>query len=354
MLTRPVVLCSGGAGYIGSFVVLKLIQAGFQVVIIDNFHNSFTQLLVQLRSYLGTTLFNSSIHVIEADINDHLYCYTKITDLGFSEIQAAVHFAGLKSVPLSFIYPDQYWYVNVSGTEAFINLVQSLKIRNFIFSSSCTVYEASNDGLYDEFSILGPSSMYGKTKLIAEQTIDYHHLINPSFKYVSLRYFNPIGAHPSGLFGESPKSYATNIFAAVGRVILNEQPHIVINGNNYDTPDGSAVRDYIHIEDIAEAHLLTLKSLLNLHKLPNFLNLGSGLGTSVAQLISSIEYAYGSEIPKQISKPRQGDVAKSVASSKLAKQYLNWTPKLSIAEACQDYVNWLLAYPKGYSNITDV
>ena len=142
-------------GYIGSFVVLKLIQAGFQVVIIDNFHNSFTQLLVQLRSYLGTTLFNSSIHVIEADINDHLYCYTKITDLGFSEIQAAVHFAGLKSVPLSFIYPDQYWYVNVSGTEAFINLVQSLKIRNFIFSSSCTVYEASNDGLYDEFFCTG-------------------------------------------------------------------------------------------------------------------------------------------------------------------------------------------------------
>ena len=354
MISRPVVLCSGGAGYIGSFVVIKLIQAGFQVLIVDNFHNSHTQFLSQLRTYLGTTLFNSSIHVIEADINDYLYCFAQIKELGISEIQAAIHFAGLKSVPLSFVYPAQYWHVNVSGTEAFINLVQSLKIRNLIFSSSCTVYKASDDSLYDEESPLGPSSMYGKTKFIAEQIIDYHHKTEPSFNYVSLRYFNPIGAHPSGLFGESPKSYATNIFAAVGRVISSKEPYIVVNGNKFDTPDGSAIRDYIHIEDIAEAHCLTLKSLLNLNKLPYCLNLGTGLGTSVTELLTSIESALGFQIPKKVSQPRQGDVAKSVASSLLAQKYLNWKPKLSISEACKDHVHWLLDYPNGYSVINDV
>ena len=187
MLTRPVVLCSGGAGYIGSFVVLKLIQAGFQVVIIDNFHNSFTQLLVQLRSYLGTTLFNSSIHVIEADINDHLYCYTKITDLGFSEIQAAVHFAGLKSVPLSFIYPDQYWYVNVSGPKLSLILFNHLKFVILSFRVVVLYMRRLMMVYMTNFLYWGHPQCMVKQKLIAEQTIDYHHLINPSFtRFTSL------------------------------------------------------------------------------------------------------------------------------------------------------------------------
>ena len=346
------VLLTGGSGFIGSHITLLLLERGFDVLILDSFVNSSFNVINRIRDYLDNKDLQYKLETIKGDIRDkELLNHIFSDSLKESKpIDTVIHLAGLKSVSESFINPLHYWEVNVLGT---LNLLLSMKeyeCYTLVFSSSATIYGFSDCVPMSESHKISPINPYGKTKVAIEEM--FYDLYNSSknlWKICSLRYFNPVGAHPSGIIGEDPIGTPNNLFPFLTQVAIGRQKLLKIFGDDWETKDGSGIRDYIHIIDLAEGHLASIDYLDSTESCLEYINLGSGNGYSVFQIIRQFELSTGCHIPFSVQGRRVGDVAKCYADISKAKKLLGWTPKRSLEQICLDGWNWQMKNPNGYS-----
>lgn len=334
------VLVTGGAGYIGSHTIIELLAAGHSVVVADNLINSSAESLKRVEQITG-----QSIPFVEVDVCDH-------DKLGvvFNEhkIDAVIHFAGLKAVGESTAKPLLYYQNNIDSTLSLLDVMEQHAVRKLVFSSSATVYGNASESPLTESSPVGINitSPYGQTKYMIECILHDISLANPEFEVTILRYFNPIGAHPSGLIGEDPSGIPNNLLPYVAQVAVGKRSAVQVFGDDYDTPDGTGVRDYIHVVDLARAHVASLERS---HKGMKIYNIGTGRGTSVLELIRTFSEACGHEVPYQIAARRPGDIVTCYADVMLAEQGLSWRAEKTIADACRDAWNWQSQNPNGYN-----
>ena len=345
------ILLTGGSGFIGSHIALFLLERGNDVVILDSYVNSSSNVISRIKAILNNKNLKYKLKTINGDIRDK-----KLLDSIFNDsikqhkpIDAVIHLAGLKSVSESFVNPLHYWDVNVCGTLNLLLTMNEYKCYSLVFSSSATIYGLSDSVPMDENHNISPINPYGKTKVAIESM--FHDLYNSNmslWKICSLRYFNPVGAHPSGLIGEDPIGVPNNLFPFITQVAIGKQKILNVFGDDWDTIDGSGVRDYIHIMDLVEGHLASIDYLSSNEPCLEFINLGSGEGFSVFQIISQFELSTGCQIPFSIQSRRDGDVAICYADISKAKKLLGWTPKRSLEQICLDGWNWQLNNPNGY------
>jgi len=321
------ILITGGAGYIGSHTAIALNQAGHKITIVDNLCNSKASTIDQLSKILGLP-----IHFMDADVRNTTLMSKVLKE---NQIEAVIHFAGLKSVAESVANPILYYSNNVQGSISLIEAMQLNKIKTFVFSSSATVYGAPLYLPYDEAHPTNPINPYGNTKLQVETILKDWANSDPEVKVSILRYFNPVGAHESGLIGENPNQIPNNLMPYITRVIGGTLSHLNIYGNDYETRDGTGERDYIHVMDLAEGHLAALEFLNNNHG-AHIHNLGTGKGTTVLELIHTFEKINNLEIPYQFSGRRGGDLPSYYADADKALQDLKWSTKCSLKQACKD------------------
>ncbi|OZA08883.1 MAG: UDP-glucose 4-epimerase GalE [Methylotenera sp. 17-45-7] len=325
------ILLSGGAGYIGSHVAAVLVEAGHHVVILDNLSNSELSVLERLHQ-----VTSQKIPFIQADTRD---TDILMSALRKNKIDAVMHFAGLKAVGESVSNPIDYYDNNVSGTISLLNAMHKCNVKTLIFSSSATVYGEPQYLPYDEKHPTRPYNPYGRTKLHIEELLSDIAQSDNSFKIVCLRYFNPVGAHETGLIGENPSGIPNNLMPYIVKVAKGQLPNLNIFGDDYETPDGTCVRDYIHVMDLAEGHLAALNFLAN-HSGWHAINLGAGKGYSVFDVVQTFQKSTGIEVPYQIISRRAGDIAYSYADVKKAHVMLNWSVKRELAEMCSSAFNY--------------
>ena len=325
------ILLTGGAGFIGSHTAVEMTQAGHDVVIFDNFCNSDATVLDRLETILGKRLAFE-----EGDIRD----YDRIRDvLEKHQIEAVVHFAGLKAVGESCEKPLEYFDNNITGTLVLLQAMKSLGIKRIIFSSSATVYGTPQYLPLDEEHPLSVTNPYGRTKLQVEEILSDLCASDAEWSAVCLRYFNPIGAHESGLIGENPRGIPNNLLPYVARVAAGQLEALQVFGNDYDTPDGTGVRDYIHVVDLAKGHVLAAQYALT-HTGWIAINLGTGIGYSVLDIVKAYEKACGKPVPYKIVARRPGDVASNWADPKLAKELLGWEAQYTLQDMCEHSWNF--------------
>lgn len=332
------ILVTGGAGYIGSHTCVALANAGHEPVIYDNFSNASERILSRLN-----TLCGKDIACITGDVCDEPFITQTLLKQKFD---AVIHFAGLKSVAESQEDPIKYFTNNVGGT---LNLLAAMKksgTKSLVFSSSATVYGPPEALPYVESHPLSPVSPYGQSKLMVEKILEDLHLSDPSWSISNLRYFNPVGAHPSGMIGENPQGIPNNLMPFISQTAIGKREKLLIFGNDYETRDGTGVRDYLHVMDLAEGHVSALTQLTE----PHFttLNLGTGNGISVLELINAFEKASGKHINFEYSKRRKGDIAEFYADPTKANSMLNWTAEKTLEDMCIDTWNWQANNPEGY------
>ena len=331
-------LVTGGAGYIGSHTVIELIAKGHDVVVIDNLSNSSIEALRRVEEITGRT-----IPFYEADVRDQ-NALDNIFAAG--DIDAVIHFAGLKAVGESVEKPLLYYQNNLDSTLVLLAAMQAHGVKKLVFSSSATVY-GSAPVPYAEGAVVGQgiTNPYGKTKYFIEEIIRDVSAADEEFEATILRYFNPIGAHPSGRIGEDPSGIPNNLMPYITQVATGRREKLNVFGGDYDTKDGTGVRDYIHVDDLAEGHVAAIE-----HSKPGFTayNLGSGVGVSVLELVRAFEEASGRRIPYEIVDRRAGDLPESYALVDKAREELGWTVKRSIEDACADSWRWQSQNPKGY------
>ena len=347
------ILVTGGTGFIGSHTCLALLEQGYQVVVIDSYANSFKKSLDRVIDILNCKKIvkNISLEVKKADIRDE-----KVLDSLFYEYQrigkpidAVIHFAGLKSVKESILNPLKYWDVNVNGSSTLLRVMNKYKCFTFVFSSSATIYGGSKNNYLNENTEINPINPYGRTKVAIEQMLgDAFSSNSNKWRIANLRYFNPIGAHPSGLIGESPFGVPNNLFPYLTQVAAGKIEKLTIFGNDWPTNDGTAIRDYIHVMDLAEGHISALKYLIENNNHIINLNLGTGLGTSVLELINTFERINNIKIPIEFASRRKGDSCRVIADNKLAISCLGWSPKRYLEEMCKDGWKWQSLNPEGY------
>ena len=333
------VLVTGGAGYIGSHACLELLQAGHEVIVVDNLVNSKRESLDRVQEITGKTL---GFH--EVDILDK----TSLTSIfGQYSIDVVIHFAGFKAVGESVQLPLVYYRNNVMGTITLCEVMQQHHVHSMIFSSSCTVYGDPKTIPVKEDSPQIPTNPYGRSKLVVEDILNDLYKANKEWDIICLRYFNPIGAHPSKRIGEDPTGIPNNLLPYISQVAVGKLNELSVFGNEYPTDDGTAIRDYIHVVDLAIGHV---KALEFLETNPGFAayNLGTGKGCSVLEMIETFEMASGKKIPYKITKPRPGDAAITYADPSLAQEKLNWSAKLNLVDMCTDTWGWQEANPDGY------
>ncbi|MEO8000228.1 MAG: UDP-glucose 4-epimerase GalE, partial [Arenimonas sp.] len=309
------ILVTGGAGYIGSHTVLALLGRGHEVLVLDNFSNSSPKVISRLE-----TLANKKIMLCEADLRDREKVLAALTKHG---IDAVIHFAALKAVGESCLQPLQYFDNNISGTISLLQAMRHAGLQHFVFSSSATVYGDAAQNPIVEDAPRYPTNPYGRSKLIIEDMLQDICTAHPDFRVAILRYFNPVGAHPSGLIGENPLGTPNNLMPYLCQVAVGKREKLSIFGNDYLTPDGTGQRDYLHVMDLARAHVDALEYLQSQDKNIT-VNLGTGHAHSVLELLRSFELANGLEIPFEVVGRRDGDVAKICADPGLAKKLLNW------------------------------
>ncbi len=345
------VLLTGGSGFIGSHLALLLLERGFDVVIFDSFVNSSSNVIIRIKTYLDNKDLKYKLETINGDIRDKkLLANIFIASIKENKpIDTVIHLAGLKSVSESLSNPLHYWDVNVLGTINLLLTMREYECYSLVFSSSATIYGLSDSIPMVEEDKISPINPYGKTKVAIENM--FYDLYNSNinlWKICSLRYFNPVGAHPSGLIGEDPIGIPNNLFPFLTQVAIGRQKLLNIYGDDWDTKDGSGIRDYIHINDLAEGHLASIDYLNSKESCLEFINLGSGKGYSVFQIIRQFELSTGCNIPFSIKSRRDGDVAISYADISKAKKLLDWTPKRSLEQICLDGWNWQIKNPHGY------
>jgi UDP-glucose 4-epimerase len=339
-------LITGGAGFIGSHTCLVLLEAGHHLVVLDNFANSSPESLRRLGELVGPEA-TTRLRVVEGDIRS-------VEDLNRAfaagPIEAVVHFAGLKAVGESVAEPLRYWDVNVAGSRCLLTAMAAHHCRTLVFSSSATLYGYPEQVPIQETAPIQPINPYGHTKAAVERMLQDVAASEAGWRIASLRYFNPVGAHPSGRIGEDPSGIPNNLFPFITQVAVGRRERLQVFGGDWPTPDGSGVRDYIHVMDLAEGHLAALQVLLNGGDQLLTLNLGSGRGHSVLEVIAAFQEASGRAIPHDVVERRAGDAAETVADPSLAAERLGWRTTRGLAEMCRDGWAWQQANPNGYAS----
>lgn len=330
------VLVTGGAGFIGSHTCVELLAQGHQVVIVDSLHNSHAGVVTRIGQIAGTAPV-----FVQADIRDRARMAALLRT---HDIEAVLHFAALKSVGESQQIPLEYFDNNISGTIALLGAMREAGVRTLVFSSSATVYGDQDHCPVAETASTCAMTPYGRTKLVVEQLLSDLTAADPAFHVATLRYFNPVGAHASALLGELPHGTPSNLMPYIAQVAAGLLPEVQVFGDDYSTHDGTGVRDYIHVEDVARAHVLAL-AFLREQRRSTLLNLGTGRGHSVLELIRAFEQATGRSVPFRITGRRTGDIAESFADPSLALRELGWKAQHSLADMCRDTWKWQLEMP---------
>jgi UDP-glucose 4-epimerase len=335
------ILVTGGAGYIGSHTVVELLNAGHEVVVVDNLHNSKEEALRRVEELTG-----KSVLFYKVDLLDEAGLETVFSE---HTIDAVIHFAGLKAVGESVEKPLFYYENNLAGTVILCKVMAHHGVKDLVFSSSCTVYgEPETVPITEDFPLVAYSP-YGRTKWMIEMMLQDLYVSDKAWNIILLRYFNPVGAHKSGRIGEDPNGIPNNLVPYITQVAVGKLPYLRIFGNDYPTPDGTCIRDYIHVVDLALGHL---KALAKLAENPGAVayNLGTGAGSSVLDVLAACERAFGKEIPHEIVGRRAGDVTAAYADPQKALAELGWQAELSLDEMCADSWRWQSQNPNGYED----
>ena len=336
------ILVTGGAGYIGSHTVLALLDAGYEVVIADNFINSKPAVLERLH-----TLSGKAIPLVRADLTDPEAAESVFEE--YPGIRAVIHFAGLKAVGESVEKPLSYYRNNLISTLNLLDSMRRHQVHNLVFSSSATVYgDPASVPITEDFP-RSATSPYGRTKLMIEEILEDVSKADPELNVCLLRYFNPVGAHPSGMIGEDPAGIPNNLMPYIAQVAVGKRDHLNVFGNDYPTPDGTGVRDYIHVMDLAAGHVAALKHLESSPGLCVY-NLGTGTGCSVFDVLHSFERACGKTLPYKITPRRPGDVPACYADPGKAERELGWKAEKVLDEMCADSWRWQKSNPEGYGD----
>ena len=334
------ILVAGGAGYIGSHTCVELLEAGHNVICADNLLNSKYEAVRRVEQITG-----KSIKFYKVDLTDY-----EASKVVFEEnhIDGVIHFAGLKCVPESISVPLKYYQNNIDSVITVIRLMKEFNVKHFVFSSSATVYgDPKVLPLTEDCEVGGTTNPYGTKKYFIERILMDVCKADSSLNVAILRYFNPVGAHPSGLIGEDPNGIPNNLVPYVTQVAIGKRPYLNVNGNDYDTPDGTGVRDYIHIVDLAQGHLLALNKLTTNCGLVIY-NLGTGRGNSVLEVVKAFDKAVGTPIPYKIAPRRPGDIATCYADPAKASKELGFVAKYNIDDMARDAWNWQKKNPNGY------
>jgi UDP-glucose 4-epimerase len=344
-MNSKTILVTGGAGYIGSHTTVELLQAGFDVVVVDNLENSNAAVIDRVEKITGRRP-----KFVEADIRD---TETIVRLLREHQVGAVMHFAGLKSVNESCAVPLRYFDTNVAGSVRLLQAMAEAGVRRMVFSSSTTVYGNAKAPITEKVPLV-PVSPYGRSKLMVEEMLrDLAAVKVQDWRFVILRYFNPVGAHASGLIGENPNGIPTNLMPYVCQVAVGRLKKLSIFGNDYDTKDGTAIRDFIHVVDLAKGHLAALNALENPgSQVVVTVNLGTGRGSSVLELVTTFAEVNRVRVPYEFAPRREGDVVVSYADAKLAYDALEWRTERTLVEMCRDAWNWQSKNPNGYEKPT--
>ena len=330
-MTKKTILITGGTGYIGSHTAVQLLEADYQVIMLDNLSNSKADVVQRVEK-----ISEKKVSFIQGDIRDEQCLHQVFQN---NPIDAVIHFAGLKAVGEGQSQPMRYYENNVSGSLSLFQAMQSFGVKTLLFSSSATVYGDDGVGKYHEQSALSPSNVYGQTKYMVEQILRDIQASDASWRVGILRYFNPVGAHPSGYIGEDPNGIPNNLMPYIAKVASGELTHLNVFGNDYPTPDGTGLRDYIHIQDLAAGHLESLRFMLEKNTSIT-VNLGTGQPHSVLELVHAFEQVTEQSVPYQITQRRAGDVAICYADPSLAKTLMGWQAKYNIQQMCADTWRW--------------
>lgn len=335
------ILVTGGAGYIGSHACLELLNAGYQVSVVDNLYNSKEAAVLRVQELAGQSLFFHEVDLMDRAALEAVF--------QTAEFDAVMHFAGFKAPGESVSLPLRYYHNNITGTVVLSEVMAQFHVKNLIFSSSCTVYgDPASVPIREDFPCFQQANPYGRTKRICEQIFQDLVISDPAWNIALLRYFNPVGAHPSGRIGEDPRGTPNNLLPYISQVAVGRYPYVRVWGSDYPTPDGTGIRDYIHVVDLAQGHL---KALEKLQENPGLVvyNLGNNRGYSVLEVIKAFEKACGKPVPYQFFDRRPGDIAISYSDASKANHELGWHGKRGIDEICQDTWRWQSNNPKGYN-----
>ena len=336
------ILVTGGAGYIGSHTCVELLNAGYDVVVVDNLYNASAKALDRVREITGKDLTFYEADILDAPKMDEIFKK--------EQVDCVIHFAGLKAVGESVVKPLEYYKNNINGTLVLCEAMRKNGCKNIIFSSSATVYgNPAFIPITEECPKGTPTNPYGWTKWMIEQILTDIHTADPEWNVILLRYFNPIGAHKSGLMGEDPKGIPNNLLPYVAQVAIGKLKCLGVFGDDYDTPDGTGVRDYIHVVDLAAGHV---KAINKIKENPGvkIYNLGTGKGYSVLDVVKAFSKACGHDVPYEIKPRRAGDISTCYSDASLAKKELGWEAKYDIDEMCEDSWRWQTMNPNGYED----
>ena len=334
------VLVTGGAGYIGSHTCVELLNAGYEVVVVDNLYNSSEKALERVEQITGKKVVFYQTDLLDREGVKRIFDQEKI--------ESVIHFAGLKAVGESVHKPLEYYHNNLTGTLILCDEMRNHGVKNIVFSSSATVYGDPAEIPITESCPKGEiTNPYGRTKGMLEQILTDLHTADPEWNVILLRYFNPIGAHESGLIGEDPKGIPNNLVPYIAQVAVGKLDHLNVFGNDYDTPDGTGVRDYIHVVDLAKGHVKALKKLEDKEGVSIY-NLGTGNGYSVLEVLHAYEKACGKTLKYEIKPRRDGDIATCYADCTKAKEELGWVAEKNIDDMCADSWRWQSTNPNGY------
>ena len=336
------ILITGGAGFIGSHTAVEFLNAGYDVVIADNYVNSSPKVLDRIREITGKEFRAYEVDLCDKEALRRVFVENP-------DIDSAIHFAGLKAVGESVVQPGRYYYNNLLSTLNLVELMAQYNAKRIVFSSSATVYGSPKTVPIREDFPLSTTNPYGETKLMIERILKDVWFADKDWSVSILRYFNPIGAHKSGLIGENPRGIPNNLLPYVAKVAAGQLPFLQVYGNDYDTPDGTGVRDYIHVVDLAKAHL---KALQRADKVTGveYYNIGTGVGYSVLDIVHAYEKASGLKVPYKIVARRPGDIATCYADPTKAAEILGWHAEFGIEDMCRDMANWQKKNPNGYEN----
>lgn len=339
------IVVTGGAGYIGSHVAVELLSAGHALLVIDDFSNSSPEALSRVEELGG-----AKVEFLKADLAETADAARAIDRILEFRPDGAIHLAGLKAVGESVLDPVRYYQTNLGAAITLVRALEAAKARSLVFSSSATVYGDLNSSPVGESGRLGPTNPYGRTKLFIEEMLRDLHRADPAWRIVSLRYFNPVGAHPSGRIGEDPRGTPNNLFPYIAQVAVGRRARLSIFGGDYPTRDGTGVRDYIHVVDLAKGHIAAMEHLAREKSGAALeVNLGSGVGHSVLEAVAAFKRASNREISYEIAPRREGDVAEIYADPSTARALFGWRAEKSLDEICADHWRWQRENPDGYS-----
>jgi UDP-glucose 4-epimerase len=333
------ILVTGGAGYIGSHTCVELLNAGYEIIVVDNLMNSKPESLSRISEIAGKSFPFYQVDLLNEQELEKVFIE--------NEIDAVIHFAGLKAVGESVRLPLRYYHNNICGTINLLNIMKKYDVNRMVFSSSATVYGMPEKVPISEDSPLSALNPYGRTKLMIEEILTDLYKSDQNWSIALLRYFNPIGAHKSGMIGEDPNGIPNNLMPFITQVAVGILPELSVFSNNYPTADGTGVRDYIHVVDLAKGHLKALEKVSTNNGIESF-NLGTGKGYSVLEMVDAFEKAASVPIPYKIAEPRAGDAAICFADTTKAKQELGWAAEKGLHEMCEDSWRWQSKNPNGY------